>query len=202
MLLLLLIEGIWQPWLTGCQRCLWESHDCVFSWTLLNNDGASWNNCKAPSGETQQCRVFEALRWDVLDLREILEGLGTNGRAELGSVQQSHRIRLMGPDLIDLPQVSICFCCTILQLSPCSVWFLLYFISTDSVGHSSAENNFISTIFWHLKLVLSLINSLWWEYISPTPANNRKGTFISKQWQSKGRIYLPNRICLLPCIGT
>lgn len=40
--------------------------------------------------------MFEALRWNVLDLRGILEGLGTNGRAELGSIQQSHRIPIDG----------------------------------------------------------------------------------------------------------
>lgn len=62
----------------------------------LNNNGASWNNSEALSGETRQHRVFDALRWDVLDLRGILKGLGTNGRAEFGNVQQSHRIPIDG----------------------------------------------------------------------------------------------------------
>lgn len=87
---------MWQPCLSGCQRILWESHNCVFRWTLLNNDGSSWNNSEALTGETWQRRVFEGLWQDVLDLRGILKGLGTNGRAELGSVQQSHRIPIDG----------------------------------------------------------------------------------------------------------
>lgn len=168
----------------------------------LNNNGASWNNSEALSGETRQHRVFDALRWDVLDLRGILKGLGTNGRAELGSVQQSHRIPIDGAGFD--------------SSAPSIDSFLLYnftalimFCLVPSVFHFHWFcKTFLCWAQFHLHLFLTSKTSSFFDQFTvvyiypPTAANNRKGTFISKQWQSKGRIYLPNLICLLPWVGT
>lgn len=56
----------------------------------------------------------------------ILEGLETNGRAELGSVLQSLRILIDGVGFDASARISICFCCTIQQLTSCLSVFHFY----------------------------------------------------------------------------
>lgn len=193
--------------LSGCQRCflycLWESHDCVFSWTLLNNYGGSWNNSKALSGETWQCRMFEALRWNVLDLRGILEGLGTNGRAELGSIQQSHRIPIDGAGFdSSAPSIDL---------------FLLYnftvlimFCLVPSVFHFHwFYKTFLCCAQFHLHHFLTSKTSSFFDqftvvgiYILPLQQTTERGHLFLNSDKGKERIYLPNIICLLRCFGT
>lgn len=192
--------------LSGCQRCflycLWKSRDCVFSWTLLNNDG-SWNNSEALSGETWQYRMFEALGWNVLDLRGILEGLGTNGRAELGSVQQSHRIPIDGAGFdSSAPSIDL--------LLLYNFTALIMFCLVPSVFHFHWFcKTFLCCAQFHLHHFLTSKTSSFFDqftvvgiYILPLLQTTERGHLFLNSDNGKERIYLPNIICLLLCFGT